>query len=379
MKKILILGITAVALFSCNNSKTFLVEGTVNDAEGKTLYLDHSGLLKPASVDSVKLRSDGNFSFKVAAPDYPDFYRLRLENKIIVFAVDSTETIRIEAAFNNFAINYTVSGSESSVRIQQLRKSVSDIQQKVNTLKPDMPVSERGQKIAEIENDIETHKEKARNIILNNAKSTEAYFAIYQQINNNFIFSPYIKEDKPYVNAVATAYHTFMPEYVRSKNLYNLAMDAIKIEREEKTRQTWTEIVETSGKGYIDIVLPDINGKEKALSELEGKVVLIDFSAYEPEGSVQYIFELRELYNKYNKRGLEIYQISLDRNKLFWENSVENIPWICVRDEKGMGTPSVGWYNVSSIPTVFLMDRKGNIILRSLSFEELDAKIREIL
>ena len=379
MKKIFFSCIIAITFWACNNGETFLVEGTISDAEGKMLYLDYTALLKTTTLDSVKLRADGNFKFKAAAPEYPDFYRLRLENKNIAFAVDSTEIIRIEAGFNNFATDYTIVGSESSVRIQELRKSVSDIQRKVNALKPDMAVSERQQKMTEIEKDIEVHKEKAQNIILTNAKSTEAYFAIYQQISNNFIFSPYVKEDKPYVNAVATAYHTFMPDYARSKNLYGLAMDAIKSEREEKSRQAWTEILETSGKGYIDIILPDKNGRERTLSELEGKVVLIDFSAYEMEKSIQYIFELRELYNKYHNRGFEIFQISLDRNKILWESSVENIPWICVRDESGMNTPSVGWYNINSIPTAFLMDKKGNIILRSSSFDELDAKIKENL
>ena len=379
MKKILFSCAIAIAFLACNTDKTFLVEGKISDAEGKMLYLDYTALLKTTALDSVKLRADGNFNFKAAAPEYPDFYRLRLENKIIAFAVDSIETIHIEASFNNFATDYVISGSESSIRIQELRKSAFDIQRKVNMLTPDMSVSERRQRMAEIEKDIETHKEIARSIILANPKSTEAYFAIYQQISDVSIFSPYFKEDKTYVNAVATAYHTFMPNYARSKNLYGLAMDAIKSERNEKTQQAWNEVLETSGKGYIDIALLDKDGKERTLSELEGKVVLIDFSAYEMEQSAQYTLELRELYNKYNKRGFEIFQVSLDRNKILWEAYIENIPWICVRDENGINTPSVKWYNVNAIPTIFLMDRKGNVILRSLSFEELDAKIKEIL
>ncbi|MDR1585710.1 MAG: DUF4369 domain-containing protein [Prevotellaceae bacterium] len=379
MKRILFFCIVAASLFSCGRGKTFSVEGVVNNAEGKMLYLDYVGLLKTAAVDSVKIRKGGSFKFTKPAPQYPDFYSLRMDNKTIIFAVDSTETIRIEAGFDNFSAAYTVTGSESSVRIQELRKSVFDIQRKINALKPDMAISEQRKKAAEIEQDIETHKAKAREIIIANPASAEAYFAVYQQINNRFVFSPYVKEDKPYVNAVATAYHSFMPGYVRSKNLYNLAMDAIKTEREEKNRQAWSELVETSGKGYIDVALPGKDGKERKLSALEGKTVLIDFSSYEMDKSVQYTFELRELYNKYNKKGFEIYQISLDRNKILWEASVENIPWVCVRDENGVNTPVVGWYNVTSIPTIFLMDKKGDIVLRSLSFNELDKKIQEVL
>jgi len=112
---------------------------------------------------------------------------------------------------------------------------------------------------------------------------------------------------------------------------------------------------------------------------LEGKVVLIDFSAYQGEQSVDYTFSLRELYNKYHTRGFEIFQVSLDDNKQLWEQSVTNIPWICVRDEKGPNTTVVTSYNISSLPTTFLMNKQGNIIARSLNYNELVKEIEKIL
>ena len=125
----------------------------------------------------------------------------------------------------------------------------------------------------------------------------------------------------------------------------------------------------------INISLPDKNKKTQNLSDLVGKMILIDFSAYENEQSVDYTFALRELYNKYHSRGFEIYQVSLDRNKMLWEKSVANIPWICVRDENGPNAICASSYNVSSIPTTFLMNKKGSIIGRSLNFEELNREI----
>ena len=137
--------------------------------------------------------------------------------------------------------------------------------------------------------------------------------------------------------------------------------------------------VEQSNTGYIDIKLNDKSGKERKLSELEGKVVLIDFSAYESEKSVEYTFALRDLYNKYHKRGFEIYQVSLDRNKVIWEQSIENIPWVCVRDENGPNTTYVATYNISSIPTNFLLNKQGTITSRSLNFGELAKQIEKDL
>jgi peroxiredoxin len=156
-------------------------------------------------------------------------------------------------------------------------------------------------------------------------------------------------------------------------------MDAIQTERKEKANQEWAEIINNASAGYIDIELNDKNNKQRKLSELEGKVVLIDFSSYEMKNSVQYTFELRDLYNKYSGRGFEIFQISLDRSKLLWEESVANLPWVCVRDANGPNTPVVSAYNVRAIPTIFLMNRQGDIIGRDLSFEELNAKIAKLL
>jgi multidrug efflux pump subunit AcrA (membrane-fusion protein) len=44
-----------------------------------------------------------------------------------------------------------------------------------------------GDILAEIETDIKTHKEIAKKIILKNPRSSAAYFAIYQKVNNSFL------------------------------------------------------------------------------------------------------------------------------------------------------------------------------------------------
>jgi peroxiredoxin len=156
-------------------------------------------------------------------------------------------------------------------------------------------------------------------------------------------------------------------------------MDAIKTARKEQNDAAWREIVESSSTGYIDIALNDVKGNVRKLSELEGKVVLIDFSAYEMEDNVQYTFELRELYNRYKSRGFEIYQISLDRSKLVWQESVANIPWVCVRDEQGPATQYISSYNVQALPTMFLMDKKGVIVSRNADFKSINGMISKLL
>lgn len=379
MKKLLIFLFVFVVFISCKQNNRFHINGVVKDAEGEMLYFEHNSLMKTILLDSVKLGKNGEFSFKSDRPKYPDFYDLRLNNKIITFAVDSCEDINFKAKETGFSTDYEVTGSETSLLIQKLRKSVMSIQQKANALRDNISLDERKAMIAEIENDIHSHKEMARKLILQDPRSLAAYFAIYQQVNNTYLFSPYVKTDKPYCAAVATSFNAYMPEYVRTKNLYSLVMDAIKTERNEKQKEEWNKVLENDGVGYIDIALKDKNNVVRKISELKDKVILIDFSTYDSEQSVNYTFSLRELYNKYHKRGFEIYQVSLDQNKLIWEQSVQNIPWICVRDENGPNTTYVATYNVSSTPTTFLINNKGSIVARNLDFETLNTEIEKNL
>lgn len=379
MKKNFAFVLLSLALFSCNQNDKFKVEGVISDAKDQTLYLEHNGLLKVEVIDSVKLNEQGAYSFKAARPEYPDFYRIRLGEKVVDFAVDSCESLTVNANATKFSTDYTIEGSQTNTDILKLKKSLAAIQAKVNDITPDMSTDDRNARFSAIEADINAHKKMATEIILKNPRSSAAYFAIYQKINNSYLFSPYNVQDKPFCAAVATAYNAYMPEYVRSKNLYALVLDAINQQRKAERNASWREIIDSSAKGYLDIALNDRSGAVRKLSELEGKVVLIDFSAYEMENNVTYTFGLRELYNKFSKRGFEIYQVSLDRSKLVWEEGAANVPWISVRDEDGPQSSAAASYNVQTMPTMFLMNRKGEVILRATDFKSLDAAIAKLL
>lgn len=378
MKKILIV-LSIGLLTSCIHSNKFTVTGTIDGGVGEIIYLEHNGLTKNTLLDSTRIKKNNTFRFRAKKPQYPDFYRLRLGSKQIHFAVDSTETIEINASFDSFSTDYTITGSESNTDIQTLRKSIGKVQQKANQIVKGLSYAERNNLINELTFLLEEHKNLAKPIILKNPRSTAAYYAIFQQVSNVYVFTPYDKEDRAYCAAVATSYNTYMPNYDRSKNLYALVMDAIKSERQAQQQAAWREIIEQSGVGFIDIELPDHNEQMRKLSDLSGKVVLLDFSTYDSQGSISYTFALRELYDQYASKGFEIYQVSLDRNKFVWEDAVENLPWICVRDENGPNTRYVSTYNISSIPSYFLIDRSGDIVGRNIDINTLRKEIEKRL
>ena len=69
---------------------------------------------------------------------------------------------------------------------------------------------------------------------------------------------------------------------------------------------------EVATSGLIDIALTDHRGVLRKLTDLKGKVVMLDFHIFASKQSTERIMALRELYNKYHDRGFEIYQVSLD-------------------------------------------------------------------
>jgi len=123
MKKTLIVILIVTGFISCNRHDKFTISGSVNGAGGEKLYFEHSELLKTTILDSIQLPPNGIYKFRSKRPKYPDFYRLRLMDKAITFAVDSCEDITIDANSTNFATDYTVTGSATSQQIQKLRRS----------------------------------------------------------------------------------------------------------------------------------------------------------------------------------------------------------------------------------------------------------------
>lgn len=184
--------------------------------------------------------------------------------------------------------------------------------------------------------------------------------------------------DRRMYQAVATSFQTWMPSYERTKTLCGQVRDVMYAERSAQQQQAVLQMIDDAENAFLDIVLSDEQGVAQSLADLRGKVIVLDFSAIEMEQSMGYVFELRELYNRYHKSGLEIYSVSLDRNKLLWEDGVANLPWVNVYAGEN-AVEVLTRYNVQSLPTLFLLDREGNVQGRYTDFEQLGIDIRKYL
>ena len=129
--------------------------------------------------------------------------------------------------------------------------------------------------------------------------------------------------------------------------------------------------------GVIDLPLRDNRGVEHHLTDLKGKVVLLDFHVFAAEGSTEYIMKIRELYNKYHDRGLEIYMVSLDNNAHFWKEQVASLPWINVYDDTGISRAYTA--PAQTMPIIYLIDRGNNVVKNPSQIQNLSEEIEKLL
>lgn len=371
---LLFAGVTA-----CNNEPAFKVQGEVTDAADKMLYLEQTGLDGIVALDSVELGSNGTFSFSAARPEAPDFYRLRIEDKVINFSVDSTETVEVKADYKNFATDYNIQGSESNQKIKELVLLQTDLQERVNKLaQSGIPVGIVQDSLSRMVNAYKNNVK--RNYIFVGPNKPYAYFALFQVLNGYMIFDPLNnKEDVKCFAAVATSMNNLYPHADRSRNLYNMVIKGMKNTRAPQVKPLDIPADKIQETSIIDIPLMDINGTTRHLTDLKGKVVLIDFTAYGSAESGARNLLLREIYDKYAPQGLEIYQISLDTDEHFWKTAADNLPWICVRDPQGPYSTYVNLYGVTKLPTAFLVSRNNELSMRIGEKTNLEEAIKNLL
>ncbi|MBN2637009.1 MAG: AhpC/TSA family protein [Prolixibacteraceae bacterium] len=375
---ILFLVIALLIVNGCKKSNQFTITGKITHAEGDTIYLEEFS--SSTVVDQAQI--DDNGKFKLAGVvSIPTFYILKLAKKNIVLLLDSTENVVVEADAANYGREYFIEGSLGSEQIKMLSQKLAETEHKLDSLETlkDINAGNPSFELMQKEWDevkvkiINEQSEFSKKFILDHPFSMASVYALYQRYSTN---GSYVMNDFQTMRTAASALNAVYPNSAIVKALYENATQLLQQKRIDEAQK----IINEQGVNSPEIVLPDINGDEIALSSLRGKVVLLQFWAAEDQNSRRMNSLLTDAYNKYKNRGFEIYQVNVGKNRSEWIDvtDVDHINWINVGDLEG-SVKAVNLYNIQTIPSNYLLDKEGVILVKNISGTNLDRTLSQLL
>ena len=131
-----------------------------------------------------------------------------------------------------------------------------------------------------------------------------------------------------------------------------------------------------------DLEFPDPDGKMRKLSDLRGKVVLLDFWASWCGPCRRENPNVTNIYSKYHDKGFEVFSVSLDSDAASWKRAIEadKLVWPNhVSDLKKWQSQAAAIYGVRSIPSTFLLDKEGRIVQRDLRGADLERAVKQLV
>jgi peroxiredoxin len=378
-----VLALVLIIFSGCNNKDSVSIRGTVKNETKAYIRLSRLDVNTAVLLDSAKIYKNGTFSFRIKATQ-PDFYQVGFsETDFISLLANPGEKIRLNFTGKNLAGKYTVTGSEGSEKVRQLDYDLIETRRKLDSLSNlfTKATNEPGfdKRGPELEDQFRTlvKEQRKKNIrfVINNITSLAAIKALYQKIDDNtyVLFDP---KDLQYLKIVTDSLTKYYPE---SKHVQALASNFSK-----EMDQMLTSQMQSMAKGLpetkLDPTLMNMNGKRIALSSLKGKYVLLTFWSARSQESIRENLQLKDFYKRYNKKGFEIYQISIDQNEAEWKAAVkfDELPWISTREDDSTNLLNARLFNVRSLPSNFLFDREGKIVATNIHGKTLQLKLEQL-
>jgi peroxiredoxin len=224
--------------------------------------------------------------------------------------------------------------------------------------------------------------------IVKGSKSQDLSKKIRSEVHANIVDLPQdtikkreINFIKQYPNSLVSAYFLNGNRRMTQQEIKELYLALSNEVRESALGQKIANSLEKDmpeiGGKYIDFQVPNENNELQKISDLMGKLTLLQFWSSTCGGSREMNGFLKKVYSKYHPLGLNIIGISKDNSKESWITAInqDNISWSHLSNLEGWDGEVFKTYGISSTPSNLLIDENGVIIGRNLMRNELENKI----
>lgn len=358
------MGLAALMAVSCSKSNTAVVNARIEGAANKDLVVSQLAVNQIKFVDSVKTDASGNLKSTITLQsDAPDFYYLSYNGKRLASLILKPGD-KVNVTVDTLGKGLAIEGSEESALLQKYNEALAAAVAEFDALSVKLAdASQTGDREAVQQYNSQLGKVfvKHKQNMIRNVMQNPYSFANIQALYQTFVQGlPVFGAENDYmlVQRVHDSLQTVYPGSVYLKSLQEQVASA-------KAAMAFAEKLSNAQEtSFPNISLPDINAKNVELASLEGKPFILMFWVSADVNQKMFNNDLLDIYRKYSKSGLEIYQVAIDTDKTAWATAVkeQNLPWISVCDGKGAASPALATYNIYSVPSIFVFDRKGDIV-----------------
>ena len=350
--KIIAFAAAMTALVSCGGNAR--IDGTVADAASSEVIVKLLNSNRYEVLDTVRTDASGHFSYKVdVAEGQPEFiYVFYKDKKIASLLLEAGDKVSVAS---DTLGRYSVEGSEESVKLSEVEKAYAAALKEFESIARKMEAASGQAEYEQLAKDmtkvyVAYYRDRVK-YVMENSQSLTVIPVFYQTLGENLPLF-YQNTDAILFRNAADSLEAVYPD---SKYVKALRKDA---ELRFGYLELQERLLDAEEIGYPEIELPGLDGKMIKLSDMDSRVVIVCFwSAAQAQQNMFNIEFFKPLYEQYHKKGLDIYQVSLDVDKTLWATTVkgQNLPWTNVCDSRGAQSPYVSLYNLSAIPAAFII------------------------
>ena len=353
--KIILAAAALLGLAAC--SHVAKVNGVVSDAPSSEIVVKLLNVNHYQVIDTVKTDAAGKFACKIeVAEGQPEFvYLFYKDRKVASLLLEAGDKVRVQT--DTLGVS-AVEGSEASLKLAAVEADFAAAKSSLTAISEKL-LSAKGSEVEELRNQlskayIDYYRSRVL-YVMQNSRSLTVVPVLFQSLTEALpVFGQ--ATDAIHFNNAADTLETVYPN---SKYVKALRKEA---QRRVSQMELAAKISSAQEVNFLDIELPDSKANKVKLSDVHKKVTLVYF--WTASDAAQKMFNLDVLapvYEKYHDKGFEIYQVSLDVDNGLWARVMKDqkLPWTNVSDISGGASRHVLAYNLTKLPSAFLIGGDG--------------------